>query len=279
MSHDDITLVLGASGKTGRRVAARLRLRGASVRAASRSSATRFDWADPDTWDAALRDVTAMYLVAPYEPGPVAAFVARAEAAGVRRVVLLSGRGADAWGDSGFGADMLAAEQAVRASALEWTVLRPCNFAQNFDEELLAAPVLDGDVALPAGTLTEPLIDIEDVADVAATVLLEPGRHAGHTYELTGPRALTYAEAVELIARATDRPITYKQVSPAEHTAALVARGVDEAGARTLTAMYLLIEQGVLAEPTDGVARVTGRAPRSIEDYVLRTAVSGAWTR
>jgi uncharacterized protein YbjT (DUF2867 family) len=123
------------------------------------------------------------------------------------------------------------------------------------------------------------LIDIEDVADVATTVLLEPGRHAGRTHELTGPRALTYAEAVELIARATDRPVTYQQVSPGEHTAALVGRGVDEASARAITAMYGLIGRGVLAEPTDGVAAVTGRAPRPVEDYVLRTAVAGVWTR
>ncbi|MFC5138922.1 NAD(P)H-binding protein [Actinomycetospora rhizophila] len=279
MSNDDLVLVLGATGKTGRRVAARLRLRGARVRAASRSSATRFDWSEPDGWDAALAGVTAVYLVAPYEPGPVPAFVARAQAAGVRRMVLLSGRGADSWGDSGFGQDMLSAEAAVRGSSLEWTVLRPCNFAQNFDEELLHAPVLAGDVALPAGTLVEPLIDIEDVADVAATVLLEPGRHAGRTHELTGPRALTYAEAVALIARATDRPITYRQVGPAAHTAALVGQGLDEESARTITAMYLLIGRGVLAEPTDGVAAVTGRAPRPFEDYVLRTAVTGAWTR
>src|SRR5690349_9406459 len=102
----DSTLVLGATGKTGRRVAARLRLAGTPVRAASRSSAVRFDWSDPDGWDAALRGATSVYLVAPAVPGPAHEFVARAGAAGVKHVVLLSGRGADSWGDSTFGLDM-----------------------------------------------------------------------------------------------------------------------------------------------------------------------------
>lgn len=183
------TLVLGATGKTGRRVTARLRLGRIPVRPASRSGETPFDWSRPDGWDAALRDVDAVYLVPPAIPGPVHDFVARAQEAGVQRVVLLSGRGADTWGDSTFGLDMRDAEDAVRRSALQWTILRANNFDQNFDEELFHAPVVDGELALPAGDVPEPFIDIEDVADVAATVLTEPGRHAGRIYELSGPRS------------------------------------------------------------------------------------------
>lgn len=211
---NDTTLVLGATGKTGRRVAARLRLRGTQVRAASRSSRTRFDWSDPDGWDAALHGITAAYVVPPPVPGPVHEFVARAEAAGVRRLVLLSGHGADTWGDSTFGLDMRSAEDAVRGSALEWTVLRPSNFNQNFDEDLFRAPLVGGELALPAGAVPEPFIDLEDVADAATAVLAEPALHAGRIYELTGPRALTFAEAVELISRASGLPIVYKRVSP-----------------------------------------------------------------
>jgi uncharacterized protein YbjT (DUF2867 family) len=141
------TLVLGATGKTGRRVAARLRLRGTAVRAASRSSGTPFDWADPAGWDRALQGVTAVYIVPPAVPGPVHEFVTRADAAGVQRLVLLSGRGADLWGDSTFGLDMRSAEDAVRGSALEWTVLRSSNFDQNFDEDLFHAPLAAGELA------------------------------------------------------------------------------------------------------------------------------------
>jgi len=273
------TLVLGATGKTGRRVAARLRLRGTAVRAASRSSGTPFDWADPAGWDRALQGVAAVYIVPPAVPGPVHEFVARADAAGVRRLVLLSGRGADLWGDSTFGLDMRSAEDAVRGSALEWTVLRSSNFDQNFDEDLFHAPLAAGELALPAGEVPEPFIDIDDVADVAAAVLSQPGRHAGRIYELTGPRALTFAEAVELISRASGLPITYKQVSPAEYTAALVDQGWSEDDAHHVAEMFVIMERGVIAGTTGDVAAVLGRAPRTFEDYVVRVAAAGAWQR
>lgn len=276
---NDTTLVLGATGKTGRRVAARLRLRGTRVRTASRSSRTRFDWSDPDGWEAALRGVTAVYVVPPTVPGPVHEFVARAEEAGVRRLVLLSGHGSDTWGDSAFGLDMRSAEEAVRGSALEWTVLRPSNFDQNFDEDLFHAPLVAGELALPAGAVPEPFIDLEDVADVAAAVLTETGRHAGRIYELTGPRALTFGEATELISRASGLPIAYKQVSPDEYVAALVEEGWGEGDARHVAEMFVLMERGVLAGTTDGVATVLGRAPRTFEDYVARAAAAGAWRR
>lgn len=278
MTHDT-TLVLGATGKTGRRVAARLRLHGVPVRAASRSSETPFDWSRPEGWDAALRGVTAAYVVAPGTPGPVHDFVARAEAAGVQRLVLLSGRGADEWGDSGFGQDMRDAEAAVRNSTLEWTVLRPNNFAQNFDEDLWHAPLRGGELALPAGDVPEPLIDLEDVADVAAAVLTEAGRHGGRIYELSGPRAITFAEATELIARASGRTITYKQVSPAEYVALLVEQGFSEDDAGHVAEMFVLMERGVIASTTDDVESVLGRPARPFEDYVVRVAATGAWGR
>ena len=148
--NDDTTLVLGATGKTGRRVAARLRLRGMPVRAASRSSATRFDWSDPAGWDPALRGVTAAYIVAPAGARPGARVRARAEAAGVQRLVLLSGHGADTWGDS----DVRAGHALGRGrrARLGAGVDRAAasNFVQNFDEDLFHAPLVAGELALPS---------------------------------------------------------------------------------------------------------------------------------
>ncbi|PRC48948.1 NAD(P)-dependent oxidoreductase, partial [Mycobacterium sp. ITM-2017-0098] len=146
--------------------------------------------------------------------------------------------------------------------------------AQNFDEELWHAPLLAGELALPAGEVPEPLIDIEDVADVAAAVLTEPGRHAGRIYELTGPRALTFADAVDLISRAAGLPITYKQISAAEYAAALVEDGLSADAAHHVAEMFVMMERGLLADTTDGVATVLGREPRTFEDYVLRTAAA-----
>ncbi|MFD8902809.1 NAD(P)H-binding protein [Streptomyces ardesiacus] len=277
--NDDITLVLGATGNTGRRVAARLRLRETAVRTASRSSPTPFDWFHPAGWDRVLREVTTAYVVPPSVPGPVHDFVMRAEAAGVRRLVLLSGHGADDWGDSAFGRHMRSAEDAVRGSTLEWTILRPSNFDQNFDGPPFRVPLAAGELALPAGAVPEPFIDLEDVADVAATVLSEPGRHAGRVYELTGPHTLTWAEAVELISRASGLPIAYRRVSPAEYTATLVQEGWSEGEAQELTEMFVLLERGVTAWTTNDVATVLGRAPRTFEDFVLRATAAKAWQR
>ncbi|WP_433782381.1 NAD(P)H-binding protein [Actinomycetospora sp. CA-101289] len=273
------TLVLGATGKTGRRVAARLRLRGTDVRAASRSSATRFDWSDPAGWDAALEGVTAVYVVPPSVPGPVHGFVARAEAAGVKQLVLLSGHGADTWGDSPFGRDMRSAEDAVRGSTLDWTVLRASNFAQNFDEELWHGPLLAGELTLPAGAVGEPFVDLEDLADAVVAVLADPGRHAGRVHELTGPRSIPFPEAVALISRASGRPMAYRQITPAEYTGALVEQGVGEEDAHHVTEMFALMDRGLIAATTDGIATVLGRPPRTFEDYVVRAAAAGAWGR
>jgi len=275
----DTTLVLGATGKTGRRVAARLRLAGTPVRTASRSSQVRFDWHLPDTWDAALRGVTAAYLIAPDTPSLAHDVVTAVEAAGVRRLVLLSGRGADTRGDSAFGRDMRSAEDAVRGAALEWTILRASNFQQNFDEDLFHGALVAGDLALPAGDVPEPFVDVEDVADVAAAVLARPGEHAGRTYELTGPRALTFDEAVDQISRASGSPISYRQVSATEYVAAAVEQGVTAAEARSVADMFELMADGRLAATTDDVTAVLRRPPRTFEEYVVRAAAAGAWTR
>ncbi|MGW7294652.1 NAD(P)H-binding protein [Streptomyces xiamenensis] len=270
-------LVLGATGKTGRRIAARLRLRGTPVRAASRSSRVRFDWSEPEGWDTVLRDIDVAYVVPPPVPGPVHEFVVRAEAAGVRRLVLLSGRGADDWGDSAFGQDMRSAEEAVRGSSLEWTVLRASNFAQNFDEDVFHAPLVAGALALPAGEVPEPFIDVEDLADAAVAVLTEGDRHTGRVYELSGPRSLTFAEAVELISRASGRPLTYRRITLDAYASSLTGQGLSRSDADGIAAMFAVLESGVIAGTTDELATVLGRAPRTFEEYVLRTAAAGAW--
>lgn len=270
-------LVLGATGKTGRRIAARLRVRGTPVRAASRSSRVRFDWSEPDGWDTVLRDVDVAYVVPPPVPGPVHAFVARASAAGVRRLVLLSGRGADDWGDSAFGEHMRSAEEAVRGSSLEWTLLRASNFAQNFDEDIFHAPLVAGGLALPAGEVPEPFVDIEDLADAAVAVMTGGKRHAGRVYELSGPRALTFDRAVELIALASGRPLTYRRITPDAYITDLIGQGLSRPEAEDIAAMFGLMESGVIAGTTDDLPALLGRAPRTFEEYVARTAATGAW--
>ncbi|MDT0341718.1 NmrA family NAD(P)-binding protein [Streptomyces litchfieldiae] len=276
MNNDEI-LVTGATGKTGRRVTRKLRADGRTVRAASRSGEVPFHWEKPETWTAALAGAGAVYLVAPEEPGTVAAFVERAVAAGVGRFVVLSGRGLDRAAPVGFMVAMAAAERAVRDAGVDWAVIRANNFNQNFDEDLWLEPLRAGRLALPAGAVPEPFVDVEDVAEVAAALLTREGRLGGEVYELSGPRGLTFAEATEVIARAAGRPIAYEELTPEEYGAELLAEGWPPEAVEGVNAMFALMAAGHLAPPADGVARVLGREPVAFEDWAARTAPAGAW--
>ena len=199
------TLVLGGTGKTGRRVARRLTDLGLPVRIGSRSVEPPFDWENQATWKPALRDIDAVYIsyypdiAVPGAADTVQAFVDVAVASGVRRLVLLAGRGEES-------ADL--AEEAVRNADVEWTVVRPAFFNQNFSESFLVEPLVDGEVVLPVGNVGEPFVDADDIAEVAVAALTATG-HVGRTYELTGPRLLTFADAVAEIAAASGREIRF----------------------------------------------------------------------
>jgi len=198
-------LVLGATGKTGRRVIDRLRARDVAARVGSRSADPPFDWEDRATWEPALRGTTSAYvsffpdLAVPGAPETVGAFARQAVAGGTRRLVLLSGRGE---------VEAQHAELALEESGAEWTVLRCSWFMQNFSESYFAEPVAGGELALPAGALGDPFVDADDIADVAVAALTEES-HTGQVYELTGPRVLTFAEAVQEIGRACGREVRY----------------------------------------------------------------------
>ncbi|TDE27301.1 NAD(P)H-binding protein [Actinomadura sp. 6K520] len=272
----DKILVLAATGKTGRRVASRLRAQGRRVRSASRSSEVRFDWTDPDTWERAVDGAQAAYVVAPDDPGPIKPFVDLAVTSGVRRLVLLSGRGLEHAAPD-FAQGMAAAEQAVRGSGAEWTILRPNQFNQNFDEDLWHAPLRSGRLALPIGETPEPFIDVDDVAATATAALTHDG-HAGRLYELSGPESLTFGETVATMAQAAGRPIDFVELTPEAYRAELLAEGAPEEVADALNAMFALHRAGHTTEPTDDVRQVLGRPPATFEDYAVRTAASGTWS-
>ncbi|MFD8529009.1 NAD(P)H-binding protein [Streptosporangium canum] len=267
------TLVLGGTGKTGRRVMERLAARGLPVRSGSRSGTPPFDWEDQATWAAALRDVDAVYvtyypdLAAPGAAASIGSFAALAAGGGVRRLVLLSGRGEE---------EARACERRVQESGAEWTILRASWFNQNFSEHYLLEPVLSGVVALPAGNVAEPFIDVEDIADVAVAALTEDG-HAGRTYELTGPRLLTFADAAGEIAKAADREVRYVPVSAEEYADALVEHGVPADEATMLTELFTKVLDGRNAHLTDGVRLALGREPRDFADYARDAAATGVW--
>lgn len=265
-------LVLGGTGKTGRRVAKRLTERGLSVRIGSRSGKPPFDWEDRATWAHALRNVGSVYisyypdLAAPGAVAAVGSFADLAVANGVRRLVLLAGRGEP---------EAELAEQAVRESGAELTVVRATWFSQNFSEGFFLDPVLSGEVVLPAGDMAEPFVDADDIADVAVAALTED-RHIGELYELTGPRLLTFAEAVEEIAKATGREIRYAPVPVDEFASAMAAQVPGEV-IELLTYLFTEVLDGRNAHLADGVQRALGREPRDFTDYARDAAASGVW--
>ncbi|MFJ4521054.1 NAD(P)H-binding protein [Streptomyces sp. NPDC088810] len=272
-------LVLGGTGKTGRRLAGLLRERGARVRAASRSGDVRFDWDDRSTWEPALTGAQAAYLVDMQDkPGAwdaelhIRELAKLAVESGVRRLVLLQARVTEPVG----GKSLIAGERAVRESGAEWTVLRPNWFNQNFDEGVLLDGVLAGELRLPAGDGREPFVDADDVAAVAAAALLEEG-HAGQTYELSGPRALSLAEAAQEITKATGREIRYVAVGHEEYVEELVGYDVPADYARFVADLVGQIRDDKNAAPTDTVRRVLGREPRDFTEFAARAAASGAW--
>jgi uncharacterized protein YbjT (DUF2867 family) len=267
------TLVVGGTGKTGRRVVERLEARGLPVRVGSRSGEPPFDWEDEATWAPALRDVGAVYvtyypdLAAPGAADAVRTFAELAVESGVRRLVLLSGRGEE---------EARRAELAVQGVDAEWTIVRSSFFSQNFSESFFLEPILGGELALPVDGVAEPFVDAEDIADVAVAALTEDG-HAGQLYELTGPRLLTFAEAVEEISLASGREIRYVPVSVEQFASALSRDRVPSEVVELLTYLFTEVLDGRNARLTDGVRRALGRKPRDFADYAREAAATGVW--
>jgi len=268
-----LTLVLGSSGTTGRRVVERLAERGVPTRHGSRSAEPPFDWADETTWPSVLENVTAAYivyypdLVAPGALDRVRRFAELAVAGGVRRLVLLSGRGEEL---------AQAAERAVLDSGADATIVRCAFFAQNFSEKGFEEFVRSGTVALPAPVVGEPFVHADDIADVVVAALTEDG-HAGQVYELTGPRLLTFEESVAEIAKATGRDIDYQRISAEEFIAGLTAQGIPEEEAEVFAEIFGTVLDGRNSHLTDGVQRALGRPPRDFAQYTQEAAATGVW--
>lgn len=267
--------VIGGTGHTGRRVADRLRAGGLDVRIGSRAGSPPFYWELPETWAPVLRGCTAAYVAYTPDfshPGAVEtldAFAEQARRCRLERLVLLSGRGDD---------DARRAEDAVRAAGVPTAVLRSSLFAQNFSEHFLHETVGAGVIALPAASVAEPFLDIEDLADIAAW-LLTAAPPSEETLELTGPRLLTFAEAAVELSAVLGRPVIYQPVTADEFVEGAVDAGAAREEAEVLGAVFEQIFDGRNAHTTDTVERVLGRPAGDFAAYVRRAAASGAWSR
>ena len=243
------------------------------TRVGSRSGEPPFDWEYRATWTPALRDVESVYvsyfpdLAVPGALAKVRSFAELAVESGVRRFVLLSGRGEE---------EAQRTELAVQEAGTEWTIVRCAWFMQNFSENYLLEPILSGKVVLPAGDVPEPLVDADDIADVAVAALTEDG-HAGQIYELTGPRLLSFAEAIGEIAGATGRKIRYMPVSVEEYASMLSEQDVPTEFIGLLTYLFSEVLDGRNAYLTDGVQRALGQEPKDFAVYAREVAATGIW--
>jgi uncharacterized protein YbjT (DUF2867 family) len=269
----ETTLIIGGPGKTGRRVAERLEALGKPTQYGSRSSEIPFDWNDPSTWEPALQGMSAAYvtyypdLAFPGASEKIRAFAELAVRNGVRRLVLLSGRGEE-------GAH--ASEEALKESGADWTVVQSSWFMQNFSEYFLLDPVLDGAIALPVGDVTEPFVDIDDLADVVVEALTDD-RHIGQTYELTGPRLLSFAEVGKELSEVIGREVQYVPITSEEYIAGAIEAGVPAEEAEGFDALFTEVLDGRNEHVTDGVERALGRKPNDFADYARAAAATGVW--
>ena len=181
--------------------------------------------------------------------------------------MLLSGRGEP---------EAQRSEDVLKASGADWTILRCSWFAQNFSEGILLDALLAGEVALPVGNVGEPYVDVDDIADAAVAALTRPG-HSGKLYELTGPRLLTFAEAVAEIAQASGRDVRYVQIPVADFAAALAGFGLPYDQQAMIVELFTEVLDGRNQYVSDGVEQALGRKARDFSDYVRDTATSGLW--
>ena len=268
-----LVLVTGAAGKTGSRIATRLANRGIEIRRGSRKETPAFDWNDESSWEACLAGVTSVYIN--YSPDTrvgsatdaISKFVNDARRQGVRRLVFLTGRGETEAQDC---------ERIVLESGIESTIVRSAWFNQNFSEGEFLEMVLTGTLALPSGSVSEPFVDLDDLADVAVAALTQDG-HAGEIYEVTGPRLLTFGDVATELAHAVGRDIAYLEVPQATFVAGVAESGAPEEFVHAMDYLFSVVMDGRNSYLADGVTRALGRPPKDFSDFAREVAATELW--
>ena len=269
----DNILVLGSTGKTGKRIAEKLRTMGKNVRSGSRSAQPAFDWNHENGWDACLEGVDAVYinyapdLAIPGASDSIQSFVNKAKDHGIRKLVLLSGRGEE---------EAQACERIVQESGVDWTIVRASWFNQNFSEGAFIEMVLSGQITTPVGDVGEPFVDVDDIADVVVASLTESGHHS-QLYEVTGPRLMTFKDIAKELSRACGREITFLEVP---HSAFI--EGVKKSGAPKdvvwmIDYLFNTVLDGRNAYLSEGIQQALGRPPKDFSDFASEVASKGTW--
>ena len=270
----DNILVIGGTGKTGRKVVDRLNQLGQKVRVGSRSAQPSFDWENKETWSPALEGMDKVYITFQPDlavPGALEAIeglTKLAAQAGVKKLVLLSGKGER---------EAELCEQVVIHSGLDYTIVRASWFMQNFSESFFLDPILEGHVALPKPDAKVPYVSTDDIADVAVQALLDD-KHNGQIYELTGPRLLTFEEVIQEIAQVSGREISFTPVELEEYIKFLEQVGVPEDYVWLINYLFSNVLDAEGNDVVTGdVEKVLGRAPKDFSQYARETQQTGVW--
>ena len=265
-------LVIGGTGKTGRKVVEGLQKAGQSVRIGSRNATPSFQWGDPTTWLAALEGIDRMYVV--YYPDlavpgayeAISGLMEEAKKAGVEKVVLLSGKGET---------EAERCEQVVARSGMDYTLVRASWFSQNFSEYFFLDPILAGHVALPMADAQIPFVDTTDIADVVLAALQDDA-HNGKTYEITGPETLSFEEAVKVIGESSGREIAFQSITLDQYTEGMKAAGVPDDVVWLIGYLF----QHVLTKEENqyvshDIEKVLGRKATNFKDFARQAAKTG----
>ena len=265
-------LVTGATGKTGSRISKLLEDAGHSVRRGSRRSNTVFDWQDTATWSATLHDVQSVYIcfypdfAVPGALDTLATFAEAAKSAGVERLVMITGRG-ERYAQLG--------EEILFNSGISTTILRSAWFAQNFSEGSLHQPVMENVIPMPGDGIGEPIVDLDDFAEVAVKVLTEFG-HENRIYEITGPRVITFGEVANILTETLNRHIQYVPITfEAFHEE--LERATDKAYADIVTSIARETFDGRNANLSGDVERLLNRPSSDFIEFALRASKTGCW--
>lgn len=267
-------LVIGGTGKTGRKVVQRLQSMNQNVRVGSRKQDPPFDWQDRDNWPEVLEGIEKMYvtfqpdLAVPGALDAIEALTKQALKSKVKKMVLLSGKGEK---------EAELCEQVVIHSGLDYTITRASWFNQNFSESFFLDPILAGHVALPQAEAKVPYVDTDDIADVVVEALMND-EHNGQIYELTGPRTLTFREVIDEIANATGREIDFTSISLSAYTKIMEEL---EIPSDYIWLINYLFTEVLTADGNDiissDIEKILGRKAKDFSEYVKETAKTDVW--
>lgn len=257
-------LVVGATGKTGSRVMQGLNTLGYNPKGASRHGEVHFDWGNPATWASALKGIDSVYLTyypdlaVPQAPEDISRFCALAKMKGVKHITVLSGRGEPA---------AQICEDIIKRSGLSWTIVRASWFAQNFSEGLFHQFIVEGNIALPVTDVSEPFIDIDDIAEIVIASLTNR-EHSQQVYEVTGPELISFADVAAKFSRQLNRTVNFESISIEEFERRMADAGVHQEVIQALVYLFSEVLDGRSQSTANGVDRALGRPATNFDRYI-----------